>query len=73
MDFDKKALNSLLSLSDEALAAELERLGKDTGLGSNFKVSKSDAARIRAFLSIASEKEIAKIINQFGGNKNGRK
>ena len=28
MDFDKKALTSLLSLNDEALALELEKLGK---------------------------------------------
>ena len=73
MDFDKKALTSLLSLNDEALALELEKLGKGSGLGNNFKVSKTDAARIRAFLNMASDQEIAKIISQFGGNKNGRK
>ena len=73
MNFDKKSLDSLLALNNEAFARELEKLGKNSGLGESFKVSTSDAQRIRTFLSMASEQEIMKIINQFGGNQNGRK
>lgn len=70
MNFDKKSLSKLLALSDEELIKVLKEIAKETGVNTeNLNISKNDIAKIRAFLSVASEDDIAKLLNRFGGKK----
>ena len=68
MNFDKKSLSKLLSLSDEELIKVLKDIAKETGVNSNtLKISNEDIFKIRAFLSVASENDIAQLLKRFGG------
>ena len=70
MNFDKKSLSKLLALSDEELIKVLKEIAKETGVNTeNLNISKNDITKIRAFLSVASEDDIAKLLNRFGGKK----
>lgn len=70
MKFDKKSLSKLLALSDEELIKVLKEIAKETGVNTeNLNISKNDITKIRAFLSVASEDDIAKLLNRFGGKK----
>ena len=70
MNFDKKSLSKLLALSDEELIKVLKEIAKETGLNTeNLNISKNDIMKIRAFLSVASEDDILKLLNRFGGKK----
>ena len=70
MNFDKKSLSNLLSLNDDELARVLKDIAKEAGLNyENIKIEKSDLMKIRAFLSVASDDDIARLLRQFGGGK----
>lgn len=70
MNFDKNSLNKLRSLSDEELIKILKDIAKEAGIDSeNLKIGKGDVMKIRAFLSVASDDDIAQLITRFGGQK----
>ena len=70
MNFDKKSLSKLLSLSDEDLTKVLKDIAREGGVNtSNLNISKADIMKIRAFLAMANEDDIAQLISRFGGNK----
>ena len=70
MNFDKKSLKKLLDLSDEELIKMLRDIARESGVDEkNLNVGKADVMKIRAFLSMASEDDIARILTQFGGKK----
>lgn len=74
MNFDKKSLAKLLALSDDELALVIKEIAAEAGVdGKSFSVSKADVAKIRTVLSLASDSDIAQLLNQFGGGLNGRK
>ncbi len=70
MNFDKKSLKKLITLSDEELINVLRDIAKEAGVDDkNLNIGKSDVMKIRAFLSMASEDDIARLLTQFGGKK----
>ncbi len=70
MNFDKKSLSKLLTLNDEELEQVLRDIAKEAGVNAeNFAISKSDILKLRTFLSMASDDEIARLLSQFGGKK----
>jgi histidyl-tRNA synthetase len=70
MNFDKKSTEKLLALSDSELINVIKDIAKEAGIPSeNLKIGKSDIIKIRMFLSIASEDDIARLLTQFGGKK----
>ena len=70
MNFDKKSLSKLLSLSDEELIKVIKDIAKETGINSeNLKIGSGDIIKIRTFLSVASEDDIARLLTRFGGKK----
>ena len=74
MDFDKNSLAKLLSLNDEELMKVLKDIAKESVINtSNMKIGQGEVMKIRAFLSMASSDDIARLISNFGGNNNGRR
>jgi hypothetical protein len=72
MNFNKESVSKLLKLSDTELASVLEELAREAGGGGEgFTVANADVKKIRAFLSLASEDEIASLLRRFGGTTNG--
>ena len=70
MNFDKKSLSKLLTLNDEELEQVLRDIAKEAGVNAeNLAISKSDILKLRTFLSMASDDEIARLLSQFGGEK----
>ena len=70
MNFDRKSLSKLISLSDEELISMLKSIGWDAGIDTeNLKIGKSDLLKIRAFLSMASDEDIALVLNKLGGKR----
>ena len=70
MNFDRKSLSKLISLSDEELISMLKSIGRDAGIDTeNLKIGKSDLLKIRAFLSMASDEDIALVLNKLGGKR----
>lgn len=70
MNFDKKSLNKLLSLSDEELIKILKDIAKESGINtSELKIGKSEIMKIRMFLSVATEDDVTRLISKFGGKK----
>lgn len=70
MNFDKKSLSKLLSLSDEELTAVLKKLAKESGANvDTLNISKSDLIKVRTFLAVASDDDIAQLLSKFGGKK----
>lgn len=70
MNFDKKSLNKIRSLSDEELSQVIKDIAKESGINTDsFKIGKSEILKIRMFLSIASEEDVANLISKFGGKK----
>lgn len=68
MNFDKKSLSKLLSLTDEELTKVLKDIAQESGINpNNLNIGKADIMKIRAFLSIASEDDIARLLSRFGG------
>jgi hypothetical protein len=72
MNFDKKSLSKLLLLSDEELIKVLKEIAKESGVApEKLKIGKADVIKIRAFLSMASDDDIARLLSRFGGKQNG--
>lgn len=72
MNFDKKSLSKLLSLNDEEMIKVLKEIGKEAGIPpEKLNVGKNDIIKIRAFLSMASDDDISRLLAQFGGKNNG--
>ena len=70
MNFDKKSLKKLITLSDEELIIVLRDIAKEAGVDDkNLNIGKSEVSKIRTFLSLASEDDIARLLTQFGGKK----
>lgn len=70
MNFDKKSLSKLLELSDDEMIRVLKDIAKEGGIDpATIKIGKADVMKIRAFLSVASEDDIAKLLGCFGGQK----
>ena len=70
MNFDKSSLAKLLSLSDEELIKVIKDIAKEAGVDTgNLNIGRGDIIKIRAFLSMASDDDIAKLLTRFGGKK----
>ncbi len=70
MNFDKKSLSNLLSLSDEELVAVLKKLAQESGVNAdNLQIGKGDIIKIRTFLTMASDDDISRLLSRFGGKK----
>lgn len=70
MNFDKKSLNKLLALNDEELVRVIKEIATEGGIDADtLKIGKSDILKIRMFLSMAGEEDIANLITKFGGKK----
>ncbi len=70
MNFDKKSLNKLLSLSDEELIKVIKDIAREGGVDPDtLKIGRGDILKIRMFLSMASEDDIANLISRFGGKR----
>ena len=70
MNFDKKSLDKLRTLSEEELVKVLKDIAKEGGINPDtLKIGKSDILKIRMFLSMAGEDDIANLISKFGGKK----
>lgn len=70
MNFDKKSLSNLLALSDEEMIKVLKDIGKEAGVApEKMNIGKNDVIKIRAFLSMASDDDIARLLSRFGGKK----
>ena len=68
MNFDKKSLKKLLSLNDDELIKVLLDLGNEAGVDTkDLQISNADLMKIRTFLSMASEDDIARLLANFGG------
>ena len=69
MNFDKQSLKKLLNLPDEELKIVINEIAKEAGVKDKINIKKSDLSKLRALLSMASEEDINKLINTFGGGK----
>ena len=70
MNFDKSSLAKLLSLSDKELIKVIKDIAKEAGVDTgNLNIGRGDIIKIRAFLSMASDDDIAKLLTRFGGKK----
>ena len=70
MNFDKSSLAKLLSLSDEELIKVIKDIAKEAGVDTgNLNIGRGDIIKIRAFLSMASDDDIAKLLTRFGGKR----
>ena len=70
MNFDKKSLEKLRSLNDEELIKVIKHIATEGGINPDtLKIGKSNILKIRMFLSMASEDDIANLISKFGGKK----
>ena len=70
MNFDKSSLAKLLSLSDEELIKVIKDIAKEAGVDAgNLNIGRGDIIKIRAFLSMASDDDIAKLLTRFGGKR----
>lgn len=69
MNFDKKSLSRLVSLPDDELEAVITDIAREAGVEGQINVKKSDLSKLRAFLSVASEEDVLRLINRFGGGK----
>ena len=74
MNFDKNTIAKLQKMSDDELSFVIREVANEAGIdGKNLSISKSDIAKIRTVLALATEEDIAKLLGQFGGKNNGRK
>ena len=65
MQLDKKALERLLSLSDEQLKSVIRSLGENAGLDlDSFKISADDVGSIRHALSHATNEDLERASEQ---------
>ena len=72
MNLDRESLSKLLLLSDTEFEKVLREIAKEAGIDAeNLVISRSDIARIRSFLSLAGDDDIARLLGQFGGKNNG--
>ena len=70
MDFNKESLSKLLALSDDEMINMLKEIAKESGINAdNIRIGKSDIFKIRAFLTMASEEDIVRLLSNFGGRK----
>lgn len=68
MNFNRSSLQKLLALPDEELAKVIKEIAEEAGIDpSSFSVESTDIAKLRAMLSLASNEEIARLLQQFGG------
>lgn len=73
MNFDRKSLSKLTRLSDAELEKMLFEIANEAGVDmKNMKISKDDLAKVRTFLSFASDDDIARVLSALGGGKNGK-
>jgi hypothetical protein len=74
MNFNRDSLKKLLALGDEELAEIVREIAAESGVDTTSLVlGKSELAKLRAVLSLASDEDIARMIAGLGGGKNERK
>ena len=73
MMLDKRSIDMLLSLDDARLSQVIARLAADAGIDpSGIKLGQSELAGIRAALSGATDKDIARAAELIKSYKNGK-
>lgn len=74
MNFDKNTIAKLQKMTDEELTFVIREIASEAGIDSAaLSIGKGDLAKIRTVLSLASEDDIARMLGQLGGGKNGRR
>lgn len=73
MNFNRDSLKKLLALGDEELAEIVREIAAESGVDTTSLVlGKSELAKLRAVLALASDEDIARMIAGLGGGKNER-
>ena len=71
MNFNRDSLKKLLALCDEELAEIVREIAAESGVDTTSLVlGKSELAKLRAVLALASDEDIARMIAGLGGGKN---
>lgn len=72
MQLDKKSLDRLLKLNDDQLRGVLGKLLTEYGVDvSRVPLAQMDMTALRAVLSAATDEDIARFVQMFGGNPSG--
>ena len=72
MQLDKKSLDRLLKLSDDQLRGVLGKLLAEYGVDvSRVPLAQMDMTALRAVLSAATDEDIARFMQMFGGGPKG--
>ena len=72
MQLDKKSLDRLLGLSDEQLRVVLGKLLTEYGVDvSRVPLAHMDMAALRTVLAAATEEDISRLLQSFGGTYRG--
>ncbi len=72
MQLDKKSLDRLLKLNDDQLRGVLEKLLAEYGVDvSRVPLAQMDMSALRAVLSAATDEDIARFVQMFGGSPRG--
>lgn len=71
MNFNRDSLKKLLALGDEELAEIVREIAAESGVDTTSLVlGKSELAKLRAVLALASDEDISRMIAGLGGGKN---
>ena len=74
MNFDRNALNNLLSLNDKQLAGVIEKLASDSGISlADFNITSNDISSIRKALSEAGDEDILRANDQINSYMKNRR
>lgn len=72
MNFDKRSLERLLACDDAELSQIIREIAAEAGVDvSGITLGEAELKKLRAFLSLASADDIARLISGFGGGANG--
>ncbi|MBQ3507197.1 MAG: hypothetical protein IJA91_01500 [Clostridia bacterium] len=70
MQLDKKSIDRLLKLNDDQFRAVLGKLLAEYGVDvSRVPLATMDLSALRAVLQMASEEDISRLLQAFGGSK----
>lgn len=70
MQLDRKSLDRLLKLNDDQLRAVLGKLLTEYGVdASRVPLAQMDMTALRGVLSVATEEDISRILQSFGGGR----
>ena len=72
MQFDRKSLEQMLALDDEALRRLIERLARESGINpALLKLGPGDLGALRAAIGSASDAELSRIGEKIAERKGG--